>query len=290
MKFRAYETFSLRKGWLHKGLAGIQDDGRLFYYKDSTPMDRLGIGSNMVKALKYWLLACGLVREQFVEGRREMILSEIGQIIWDNDPYFQEIGTYQILHYLLSSNKDMATSWYFVFNVFNVTEFSKKDFENALKTYISENENETVPSDRAISDDYECVIRTYFNKKDDLDPESNMVCPLTILELLSVSKDKTVIKTNPKNLILNSNIALAILINETQKAEKSEIRIADIEKAPCNIGRTFNLDNISVSKILDQLRNMDSIKVIRTAGLDVIRIKTNFTFTDCIQNYYESIR
>ena len=102
MKFRGYETFSLRKGWLHKGISGIINDGRLFYYKDSTPMDKLGIGSNMVKALKYWLLATGLVIEVYNDGKREMVLSDVGQVIWDNDPYFQEKGTWQIIHYLLS--------------------------------------------------------------------------------------------------------------------------------------------------------------------------------------------
>lgn len=290
MKFRAYETFSLRKGWLHKGISGILNDGRLFYYKDSTPMDRLGIGSNMVKALKYWLLATGLVIEVYNDGRRKMILSDVGQVIWDNDPYFQEKGTWQIIHYLLSSNQDMATSWYFVFNQFNVTEFTKTDFEEALKTYISGFENESIPSERAISDDFECVLRTYYNKKDDLDPESNMICPLTELELFTVSKEKTVIKTKSKSQTINSNIALAILVNETKKDNSTEIRIADIEKAPCNLGKTFNLDNISVSKILDQLRNCNTVKVIRTAGLDVVKIKTNNTFIDCVLNYYESIK
>ncbi len=290
MKFRAYETFSLRKGWLHKGISGIINDGRLFYYKDSTPMDKLGIGSNMVKALKYWLLATGLVIEVYNNGKREMVLSDVGQVIWDNDPYFQEKGTWQIIHYLLSSNQDMATSWYFVFNQFNVTEFTKTDFEEALKTYISGFENESIPSERAISDDFECVLRTYYNRKDDIDPESNMICPLTELELLSVSKEKTVIKTKSKNQTLNSNIALAILVNEAKKDNSIEIRIADIEKAPCNLGKTFNLDNILVSKILDQLRNCNAVKVIRTAGLDVIKIKTNNTFIDCVLNYYDSIR
>lgn len=290
MKFRAYETFSIRKGWLHKGIAGIINDGRLFYYKDSTPMDRLGIGSNMVKALKYWLLATNLVVEEYDGGRRHMVLTDIGQTIWDNDPYFQEIGTWQIIHYLLSSNKEMATSWYFIFNEFNVTEFTKADFEESLKTFISEFENESIPSERAISDDFECVLRTYFNKNDEIDPESNMICPLTELGLLTITKEKTVVKTKSKNQSLNSNIALAILINEAKKNNLNEIRIADIEKAPCNLGRTFNLDNISVSKILDQLRNVNAIKVIRTAGLDVVKIRTNNTFVDCVIDYYESIR
>lgn len=290
MKFRGYETFSLRKGWLHKGISGILNDGRLFYYKDSTPMDRLGIGSNMVKALKYWLLATGLVIEVYNDGRREMILSDIGQVIWDNDPYFQEDGTWQIIHYLLSSNIEMATSWYFVFNKFNVSEFTKEDFEEALKSYIAGFENEFIPSDRSISDDFECILRTYYNRNDDIDPESNLVCPLIELNLLTVSNEKVVHKTKPKMGSVNPYIALAIIVNEAYKIETREVRIADIEKSSCNLGKTFNLDNISVSKILDILRNNNLVKVTRTAGLDVVKIKTRHNFIECVTKYYESIR
>ena len=60
MKFRGYETFSLRKGWLHKGISEILADNRIFYHKDTTAMDNLGIGSNMVK------LTRGGVRELLI--------------------------------------------------------------------------------------------------------------------------------------------------------------------------------------------------------------------------------
>lgn len=290
MKFRGYETFSLRKGWLHKGISEILADNRIFYHKDTTAMDNLGIGSNMVKALRYWLLATKLIEEIYVDGRRVMRLTDIGQVIWNNDPYFQEDGTWQIIHYLLSSNFDMATSWYFVFNKFNVSEFTKEDFEEALKSYIAGFENEFIPSDRSINDDFECILRTYYNRNDDIDPESNLICPLTELKLLTVSNEKVVHKTKPKMGSINPYIALAIIVNEACKMETNEVRIADIEKSSCNLGKTFNLDNISVSRILDILRNNNLVKVTRTAGLDVVKIKTKYNFIECVAKYYESIK
>ena len=57
MKFRAHDTFFIRKGWLSKGMKYVQKKPDVFVAKDENPMDVLGIGANMVKALRYWLQA-----------------------------------------------------------------------------------------------------------------------------------------------------------------------------------------------------------------------------------------
>ena len=63
MKFRAHDTFFIRKGWLSKGMKYVQKKPDVFVAKDENPMDVLGIGANMVKALRYWLQAVGLTEE-----------------------------------------------------------------------------------------------------------------------------------------------------------------------------------------------------------------------------------
>ena len=63
MKFRAHDTFFIRKGWLSKGMERVVAKEDLFVDKNENPMDVLGIGSNMVKALRYWLQAVGLTKE-----------------------------------------------------------------------------------------------------------------------------------------------------------------------------------------------------------------------------------
>ena len=52
MKFRAHDTFFIRKGWLSKGMRNVIADKDVFITKDKdrNPLDVLGIGSNMVKA------------------------------------------------------------------------------------------------------------------------------------------------------------------------------------------------------------------------------------------------
>lgn len=54
-KFRAHETFFIRKGWLSKGMRYVSQKPDVFTDKDDNPMDVLGIGANMVKSLRYGL-------------------------------------------------------------------------------------------------------------------------------------------------------------------------------------------------------------------------------------------
>ena len=41
--------------------------------------------------------------------------------------------------------------------------------------------------------------------------------------------------------------------------------------------------------ILSELENKNYVQVVRTAGLDVLRIKTDMTFMECVNRYYEEL-
>ena len=97
------------------------------------------------------------------------------------------------------------------------------------------------------------------------------------------------------SLVINPLIILAVIINEKEKIEEkektkvSDIKIATLESTPNNIGRIFNLNNLTVAMYLDKLQNMGYIKVVRTAGLDIIKINEELTFIEVVEKYYNSI-
>lgn len=158
MKFRAHDTFFIRKGWLNKGMRNVKIEPTVFMGAKGNPMDILGIGANMVKALRYWLQAVKLTTEPNA-GRREQSFTPFGEIVFKNDPYIEEMGTLWLLHYMLASNKDEATAWYFFYNEFKQSEFNKEDFVKQLSNYIMINGEEV--SERSLEDDYNCIINTY---------------------------------------------------------------------------------------------------------------------------------
>ena len=75
MKFRAHDTFFIRKGWLSKGMKYVHNRADVFVSRDENPTDVLGIGTNMVKALRYWLQAVGVTQEP-ATGRRVQTFTE----------------------------------------------------------------------------------------------------------------------------------------------------------------------------------------------------------------------
>lgn len=296
MKFRAHETFFIRKGWLSKGMKYVnQTDGEVFMDKEKNPMDMLGIGSNMVKSLRYWLLATGLTTEPS-SGKRLQSFTDLGELIYENDRYLEENGTLQLLHYKLASNKDMATSWYFFFNEFNLFEFTQDDFITGIKTFIklnSEEDGKLSGTDRTLSDDFSCIINTYYLRESvlkDANPENNISCPFVELGLVKLLDAKKGIykKSIPQVSGFNPYVVLAV-ISDNAKGRK-EIKLNELLHGTNNIGKIFNLDTISMIELLRNAEKVGELKIIRTAGLDIIQLTNpGLCFWDYAKKFYESL-
>lgn len=290
MRFRAHDTFFIRKGWLNKGLRNVQNDPAVFMGANGNPMDILGIGANMVKALRYWLQAVGLTEEP-PAGRRVQTLTQLGELIYEHDPYLEEMGTLWLLHYRLATNKKDATAWYYFFNEFRLTEFTRDDFVIQLNSYIRLNDDEV--SERSLEDDYNCIINTYVprikSKPEKVQPESNIDCPLGELGLIDIVNKKVKIykKSTPKKDTLHPLILLAVIVE--QAIGHQEVKISSIQNDLCNAGKVFNLDIITLTTLLYRIELMGYIKVVRTAGLDVVRIERELNFFDCVREYYIAI-
>lgn len=294
MKFRAHETFSIRKGWLNKGLRNVIINPEVFVSKTNNPMDELGIGSNMVKSLRYWMQAAGLTTEPN-HGRRAQSLTDVGRLIYDNDPYFEEVGSLWLVHYGIACNKELATSWYIFFNEFNNSEFSLNEFYSKVRKYVNMIDSKNMPSERSIDEDFKCIYSTYVTREKlnpgKVNPEDNIESPLTelgLIELVSVKKGKRIFRKSTPHI---NNIPLLIFLSVIIKNSegKKEIKISSLQKDACNVGKVFNIDTITLFEVLYRLENMGYIKVIRTAGLDIIRLETDMSALDCIRKYYDNL-
>ena len=291
MKFRAHDTFFIRRGWLHKGMKHIYANPSVFLGRNGvSPMDALGIGANMVKSLRYWLQAVGLT-EEIIAKRREQTFTGLGTLIWTHDPYFEEIGTLWLLHYKLVTSEIDAPAWFYFFNSFRLQEFSRDDFVSQITCQLRLSGHE-VP-ERSLDDDFNCIISTYVPRSksnpEKVNPESNIDCPLGELGLVDIAdrRKKHYKKSTPGKDSIPPLILLAVLIDKAN-GEK-EIRIPSIQNDPCHAGKVFNLDVIALTSLLYKIERMNHIKVVRTAGLDVVQFKTKWTFTECIEAYYRSI-
>lgn len=292
MKFRAHDTFFIRKGWLSKGMRCVKKKPNVFIARDENPMDVLGIGANMVKALRYWLQAVGLT-EEISKNRRIQQFTELGELVFKNDAYIEELGTLYLLQYKLASQENNVPAWYFFFNEFSMMEFSREDFVVALQKYIKMRDNETEYAIRSLNDDFQCIINTYLPRYKSnpvrISPESNIDCPFGELGLVDIlnRRNKTYKKSIPSSDTIHPYVALAVIVDNAHK--QKEISLNELLNGHCNIGKVFNLDSITMLDILYRIEKLGLIKINRTAGSDVITLQKELDFIGCVRCFYESI-
>lgn len=309
MKFKAHQSFFIRKGWLSKGMRAVVNDGAFFMPSNSkTAMDELGLGASQVTSLRYWLQAVGLVEESGSPKRGH--LSRFGQIVFDNDPYVEEAGTLWALHCNLASNASEATSWYYFFNEAKAKSLSKDDFANGMQRYISMYSDNGSPGStkgRAISSiesDFDCILHTYITHErlsgKPVSPENVIDCPLGDLGILDIDnrlaktyrKKPANLATLPSMLVLFS-IARKIELEREKDGrwlDSSEIPLEELLNGKYSPGRLFNLDSVALLSKLYELENDGYIRLNRTAGSDVIRASEEYLDSNrCLANYYSEL-
>lgn len=288
MKFKGHESFAIRRGWLYKGLKHVHTRGDIFLAKDA--MEELGLGSNMVKSLRYWMQATGLTQEESEGSRRIQTLTKLGALVWEEDPYVEELGTLWLLHAALAENRELATAWYFFFHGFSMQEFSKEDFVHALKVKADAAES-------SLASDFDCILATYLPRRllrGAVDPESNIDCPLGALGLLRISaasgRERFYETVRQDPLRIPPEIFMSVLLRLA--AGRKELRLQDVLSGSAEmdgVGRMFGLDFSGLLTLLYTLESKGALHVVRTAGLDVVRIETEEPPLRWAKRYYEGL-
>ena len=179
MRFGGHETFHLRDTWIFKGMKMLKDHGDLFSQPEKS-IEILGVGTNMVKSIKHWLIATQLVDIQ----NGKMTQSKIGKLLNRFDPYYDHLGSIWLLHYFLSSNRENATTWFWFFNKFGVSEFTAESAVYYLESYCLSLEKKINLS--TLTKDINTLLRMYVEPKlyGHKTPEDINICPLSKLSLI----------------------------------------------------------------------------------------------------------
>ncbi len=278
IKLRGHEKFTLREGWLNKGLDAVYENPKVFTNKYAT--DILGVGSNMVKSIRYWMRAFQLVDVQKNKGET---LSELGEIIRKNDPYFEDNFTLWILHSNLVRNEKDAIVWYLFFNKSDFNEINKEVLENHLEKELIMYAGNNDFSSTSLKMDIDVLLAMYRDDKQDENPEDKNYSPLSKLGLIKQIKNQ-ITKESPDLRLLNEWVILYEL--SCLMEEKDSISIDEAISGENGFGKIYNLTRVSSNRYLDLLDNMGFVKVDRTAGLDIIYKKQMLNPLEVLEYYY----
>lgn len=167
--FANHQTFHPRFGWIKKGYDASARDPNIFNEK-SAPVD-LGVGKNMVEAIRFWALATKVVtRRPHPERPRQSVYTptRLGVALLDDrqgfDPYIEDPMTLWMLHWHAVSETSILPVWRLAFNDFNALEFTEAELlqycvdEIAATTWSQ-------PTRASVQKDVDCLLRMYSRRE-----------------------------------------------------------------------------------------------------------------------------
>lgn len=274
LRLKRHETFSIREGWLEKGLNTITENNECFR-KDNGPK-MLGLGSNMCKSLKYWLKATGIVEfGQIAE------LTEFGNLLFRYDQFLEDSFSWFMIHAKLAMNFEDAPVINRIFNG-NYSIFEKELLVSYLNEYFKMNGYE-VGAESSLESDVSVAIRSYsFN--DLSNPENNMNCPLGKLNLVKVDDRKKYYKNQPSHASLHYLVVFYVMIECTDRME--DFNLEDLCNRNNNPMRIFNITKSMLLLYLEEMQNTGIVKIVKTAGLNTIHINRMLSLEEIFGLYF----
>ena len=282
IRLQGHEKFVLREGWLNKGIMQVKSNPTVFLGKEGP--DVFGIGNNMVKSLRYWLKAFGLIVEKGAAGVQ---LSKCGEVVQKYDSYFEDVFTLWVLHSNIVNNAEEATTWHLFFNYCDIEDMDKEQIAQIMMRELNKYTNNASFSEKSLRNDIDVVLSMYGKVKEMVDPEDKNISPFAQLDLIK-SADGTFSKSQPdRRKVTEWNVLYEVA---GYLSEKEFVSIDEISEGAGSISAIYQIGSVAINEYLDKLDAMGFIRVDRTAGLDIIYKVSDMTQEMVMKEYYEAHR
>lgn len=289
--FSGHETFSLRHGWLKKGVDGVSRKSDLFLTEDA--MIRFGVGKNMAQSIRYWCLATQVLQDS--EKRGELTLSDLGESIFLDggfDPYLEDSATLWLLHFHLATNLQHSTTWFWMFNFCNYPEFTKEKIAFEIQSWLERQGYKKPVSENTLKRDIDCFLRTYARSPQPKTTvsEDSLDCPLTDLRLIVELDDGKTYQFNRGSQDSLPDRVFVYALAKFWQAEKRSDSIA-LSKMMSEAGspaRVFKLDENSLARRLEKIETVSegAFAYDETAGLKQIYRRGEVDLTRLLEKCY----
>lgn len=288
--FSGHESFPFRYPWLKKGYDAACKDQAVFTREDATTT--LGVGKNMVRSIRHWCLAAGILEETDGGGMRPSALGDL--LLSDDglDPYFEDPATLWVLHFRIANNRTRATTWFWVFSHFHEAEFTRERITSALCKWARTLPGKRV-ADSSIKRDVEVFLRTYApsgrTRRGVL--EDTLDCPLVELGLIVRTADSQAyrFRRGLQDNLPDRVLLFGLLHFWNAFAPTAEtLAIHDLTHQPTSPGRVFQIDESSLVERLESIETWTAgaLSYRDTAGLRQLYRHEQLSPTDALRGAY----
>ena len=276
VKMKRHESFSIREGWLTKGLLAVKKNNKIFSSEDAT--DVLGIGTNMVKSLKYWLYATNLIKDE----KNSIKITNFGEYVLEYDPYMENNFTWWMIHINMLLNQEDFYVGNLFFNKILSKNFSKEEVFDIVSGILDSRKLEY--NEKILIDEINMIIKTYVIDNSTDNPENNFNCPLADLELLKKNSKDNYERLKPNYRNLDYLVVYYLLLKLLDG--KEYISIEELLKVQNSPVRLLNLDKNMCNDYLDDMRRNNLITINRTAGLNMVYVNKILSLKDIFEEYF----
>ncbi len=266
-KFSGHETFPCRYTWLPKAYRVLNNNPKALK-NDEDAMVALGIGKNMVNAVRFWIQSTGIAQTS-TDGTYN--ISRFGRNLLSHDgfdPFLEDIRTLWLIHWQLSTHpSEPLFAWDYLLNRWPFPEMSRtKVIESFSKEAIKIGKT---LSRVTLNQHFDVFLHTYIptqSKKGEV-LEDNLDCPLVELDLILKIGERRIGDSGNKEILfafrqeekpdINSGLFVYCLADYWMKYYPKEMTIPFhlVSFGHGSPGQVFKIPEIN---ILERLKTLET--------------------------------
>lgn len=278
--FSGHETFHCRPFWLKKGYDFLEQKRR---FTDEDAVAYLGVGKNMVTAIRFWMHAFGMAKDSQATDLAGKLLADEG---WD--PYLEDIGSLWLLHYHLVKEKHNSIAAI----IFNELRDRTPEFNvNQYTGFVTS--EKTKANAKTLERDFSTFLRNYRDKEsDEIDDLSGLLSDLQLVGMTKVdAKDELDRKARKvyfierrKRSSLPASILLYAILDSVPEQHSLSLPVLMDE-----VGKTFALDRDGMLELLMEIeKKHPAVTLSRVAGVYELQFKKRPDPLTVLAKYYEA--
>lgn len=282
--FSGHESFPCKTLWLKKGYDFVKAEKD---FNAAEAVVDLGVGKNMVSAIRYWFKAFGLNCDSETNWIADYILnSDTGK-----DPYVEDLGTLWLLHFLLVYSEE-ATLYNMFFIDFQKERrvFERSHMVSFVKRKMIEAQKYSLFNENTVKKDVGVLLLNYCLPRN---PQSNEDFSTLLMDLdllRQYDKDDDIEKQNKyffnvegKRQVTPEIFLFALLLSKD--VEDKSIPYETMSE----LGLIFCMSDLEVIDMLKLLseRYSDALTYSDVAGIRQLQFTKQMDAKQVLDTYYE---
>lgn len=255
LSFSGHETFPLRFSWLKKAVDAVREDPKTFSADDA--LATFGVGKNMVRSIKHWGRATGVVENDPGE-RGAVRVTPFGQRLFGEggaDPFCEEPATLWVLHWHLCRSPARSTLWHFVFGHWRGGALELDALRPALRQWLADAHDDTPPAATTLRRDLRCLLACYAPARSEKANLEDVVgCPLASLGIVQETNGLYRLRAASLATLPAAVFAYIVLDHWRRRAPGSRtLALQDLLSARASPGRVLLLEEEQAFQLIEQV-------------------------------------